>query len=334
MTAVTLELLEEYLPNPIRKSGKEYRTWLEPSRSRSHLAINLEEGVYYDFHTNSGGNVVSLLRQLGAPVSRELMSDAGWRNYQFQLSILKTLKAEGRSVGCGKATAIWRHTDTAVVKMIAKVMCLRWNCPYCAPFLRRAWMERLSGIHFGAVYTVLKGYKDIGRLLDRINRKAKRQGGQFVWLLLQANHCQILLIDSRSTSKVVDWLDADLYLERVATMPTSAERNEWLERGLETMNELMYWKNKVRHSRGLLGGDGDKVDNAPREYVASSPSNDESEDKPETARQVSEPKYEKVIVPYPIGEVVRQLEKQGYTVQWCSEEGNLAFVAPPRDGPI
>ncbi|GAH67968.1 unnamed protein product, partial [marine sediment metagenome] len=47
-----------------------------------------------------------------------------------------------------------------------------------------------------------------------------------------------------------------------------------------------------------------------------------------------ENKYEMVILPHPIEEVVRRLKEEGYIVQWLSEEGNVAFVKHPRDGPI
>ena len=50
---VTREELERYLPNRLRRSGSEYRTAIEPSRSGTHLAINLEKQVYYDFLSKS-----------------------------------------------------------------------------------------------------------------------------------------------------------------------------------------------------------------------------------------------------------------------------------------
>ena len=86
---ITKGMVEEYLPNPLKRAGREYRTWLEQtSRSRSHLAINIEEGVYYDFHDNRGGSLVCLLKQFGAPVSKELAGNSSWKSYQFQISVL------------------------------------------------------------------------------------------------------------------------------------------------------------------------------------------------------------------------------------------------------
>jgi len=331
---ISKEMVESYLPNPLRRSGREYRTWLEPSRTKSHIAINLEEAVYYDFHTNQGGSIVSLLKQFGAPISKELAGNSSWKSYQFQQSVLKGLKSEGRFVGCGKHTAIWRHKETGMVKMVARVMCLKWNCPHCALFLKRVWMERLSEIHFGAIYTVLKGYRSIGRLLDSINRRAKRQKGSFIWLLLQAKEVQILFVDSRSHPEVIKWLDDEPYAERVATMPTWMDRNQWLEKGLEMMDEPMRWKNKVRYSKKLFGGDGedDDVSGTAGENVTSLPS-DNNQPTNEWENQ-SKSKYERIVVPLPIEEVVKRLEEQGYLVQWLSEEGNVAFVIPPGSGPI
>ena len=193
-------------------------------------------------------------------------------------------------------------------------------------------MERLSGVHFGAVYTVLKGYRSIGRLLDSVNRRAKRRGGSFIWLLLQANEVQLLFVDSRSHPEVISWLDSEPYFDRVATMPTWVERNQWLEKGLEKMEETMQWKNKVRYSKKLFSGDGDgdNVTNTRSESITS-PLSDNS---PPTNERANHGEYERIIVPHPIEEVVRRLEEQGYSVQWLSEEGYMAFVIPPRGGPI
>ena len=327
-------MVEKYLPNPIRRSGREYRTWFEPSRSKSHIAINLEDGVYYDFHDNRGGNLVSLLKQFGAPISRELAGNNSWKSYKFQLSVLKGLRSEGRSVGCGRHTAIWRHKETGVAKMVARVMCLRWSCPHCAPFLKRVWTERLSGIHFGAVYITPKGYRSIGRLLDSVNRRAKRRDGNFIWLLLQANEVQILFVDTRSHPEVIKWLDADPYSDRVATMPTWMDRSNWLDKGFEKMDELMHWKHKVRHSRGLfIGGENDIASNTSKVGDELEMLNGEPDKEQVVGKKTSENKYERVIVPHPIEDVVMKLEREGYTVQWCSEEGLVAFVIPPRGGP-
>lgn len=138
------EMLEEYLPNPLRRSGKKLRTWFNESRSRTHIAINLEDGVYFDFHVNRGGSLISLMRQFGASVPKEMAGAGGWVNYEFQLSILKGLKAEGRWVGCGRQTAIWREKGSGTVKMVASVTCLQWHCPRCSAFLARVLTEKLS----------------------------------------------------------------------------------------------------------------------------------------------------------------------------------------------
>lgn len=331
---VTKEMVEEYLPNPLKRSGNELRTWLESSRSRAHVALNLDKGVFYDFHTNRGGSIISLLRQFGAPISKELAKSESWRAYQFQLSILKGLKSQGRTMGCGRHTAVWQDKETKAPRMVARVMCLRWNCSRCAPFLKRVWTERLSGIHFGAIYLIPKGYTGIGRALDRTKRKAKGWGLNFQWLLLQANDYQILFVDSKSSQETTNWLQDEVYFEQVALMPTWSERLDWLEKGLETMSQAMHGKNKVRHSRGLFGSsDGSKAGDTAGESEAFPSPNYESEKHTQVKPTTGEHKYERVIVPYPIEEVVVGLERQGYLVQWCSEEGLVAFVIPSRNGP-
>jgi len=331
MTAVNLRLLEEYLPNPLKRLGNEYRTWLEPSRSRSHLTINLDKEVFYDFHTNSGGSLASLLRQLGAPISKDLAGAEGWKRYQFQLSVLQGMKSQGMVVRCGTQTAVWRHKQNGSIKMVARVMCLKWKCPKCAPFLRRVWIERLASVHFVGVYSIPKGHRTVGTVLYNIKRRAKRIGGQFEWLLCQANEYQILFVEGSTSANVYEWLDNEPFFEQVVLMPAWSLRNEWLGKGLEKMEEAMNWTKKVRYSRDLFSHDNDSnAADTSSEFRTSTT----ADDKPEASGQVGESEYERVIVPYPIEDVVAKLEQQGYTVQWCSEEGLVAFVIPPRNGPI
>lgn len=325
---ITEDMVKEYLPNELKRRGAELRTWVEPSKSGEHLSLNLDKGVFYDFHTNSGGSLVSLLRQFGAPISKEMAGDASGKAYQFQMSVLKSLKSQGRSVGCGTQTAVWHNKETGAIKMVARVMCLKWNCPRCGPFLQRVWTEKLFGVHFWAIFLAPKGYSGIGRALDRTKRRAKRRGQDFEWLLLQANDSQVLFVDSRSSSEAINWLGDEPYLERVALMPTWKERNDWLGRGLEKMESAMHWKNKVRHSRGLL------TDSDGNNRRATENRTSPSEGTQEATSTGNGPQWERLIVPYPIEQVVEKLEREGCIVQWASEEGNLAFVMPPRNGPI
>lgn len=266
---ITKEKLERYLPSPLRRSGREYRTWLEASQSKTHISINFEEQVYYDFHYNQGGSLVSLMRQLGVPIPHDIVESNPRLTYKKQLSMLARHKSEGRYFGCGTRTAIKTNLRTGFAQRAERVMCLKWNCPTCAPFLKRVWMEHLADYHFGAIYQIPKGYKGIGAALNRIKSRAKRQGGPFEWLLLQSNEIQVLLVDSRSLPEVKQWLDSEPFFELVALNPTYSERTKWLDVGLEQMNDASNWNHKVRHSRGIasIKANVDNVNNTRREYI-------------------------------------------------------------------
>jgi len=247
---ITQAELERYLPNPIRRSGNEYRTWTEDSRSKTHIAINLDKGVYYDFHYNQGGSLVSLLRQLGAPIGQEKARASPSLTYKRQLAILAKTKSLGRTYRCGTHTALRTDVISGEHDAAHRVMCLRWNCPKCAPFLKRVHMEHLADYHFGAIYLIPKGYEP-GTALNRIKQKARRAGGEFEWLLLESNELKILFVESSSLPKVTEWLRDEPFFELEAFNPTYAERTKWLERGLEQMTEASHWSHKVRHSRGI-----------------------------------------------------------------------------------
>lgn len=350
---ITQEELERYLPNPVRRSGKELRTWLEPSRSKTHISIDLEDQVYYDFHTNRGGSLVSLLRQQGVPMPRELAESNLQISYKRQLAILAGFRSRERTYGCGLRTAVKTNLRTGLVSRAVRVMCLRWDCFRCAPFLKRVWMERVAGLHFGAIYHVPKGYKGVGKALNRVKQRARRADGKFEWLLLQSNECQILFVASRSNPKVKDWLENEPYFERVALMPTIDERNRWLEKGLERMTEPMNWTHKVRHSKELLDSDVDDVSNTQGEYITSSTEDIEAIELvakfplASIADRVhrADGKVDAMdllrfhilcrrfshyweIRAKPLEELVTELESQGYAPDWLT--GDIVNLIPPE----
>lgn len=147
---ITLEELRQYLPNPVRRSGKEYRTWLEPSRSKIHVSINIEKQVYYDFHPpGNGGSLVQLLEKLGVPVPRDMAKSNPRLNYFKQLALIARYKSEGRSYGCNQRTAVKTNLKTGFVEKAHRIMCLRWNCTRCASFLKPVYMEHFAEYHSG-----------------------------------------------------------------------------------------------------------------------------------------------------------------------------------------
>ncbi len=322
ITEITREVLENYLPHPLRykpERGEEsYRTAFEASRSRSHVSINMVKGTYFDFHTNTGSSIVSLLRQYGAPIPGDMAANQSWHQYKFQLAILGKLRSEGSKYRCGQRTAMLTELTTGEPRMIARVMCLRWDCPRCSVFLRRVWMERLANCHFGAIYTIPTGYEEVGKVLAKIQTRAKRAGGCFHRVLLKANDMQILLVDGRSHPMVTEWLDHESFFERIEFMPSWEARTRWLGKGLEHMDRPMHWSNKVRCSRGLV----DNVITTQIENKTSSTSTSNegvTTSGEEVQARHREPKYEWVIVHGRLDVVAVYLERRGYVLQWLGE---------------
>lgn len=258
---ITKEELECYLPYPLKYQPEKdregniqeaYRTHLDPdSRSGTPVSINLVKGVYYDFKYGHGGSIVSLLRQVGAPISRD-MAEGSQRHYKSEYKKLQWFKKEGRYRGCNKTSAWLVNHKTHIIAEGRRVMCLKPDCPYCAPFLERVYTEHLADYHAGAIFLIQKQwYKEASQALNRIKQKARRAGGKFIWWLLLSNDVQILFVDSRSSHEVIEWLKDELIFVLQKLNPTWSERQHWMERGLELMTEPTNWQQKFRHSREI-----------------------------------------------------------------------------------
>jgi len=223
-------------------------------------------------------------------------------------------------------------------------------------------MEHLADYHFVAIYVAPKGYKEIGKALNRTQQRARRAGGRFEYLLLQSNEVQILFIDSRSSPEVKEWLDKEPYFELVALMPTIEERNRWLEIGLERMDKPMHWNHKVRHSKGIasIKASVDDVNNTHSESITSSTEPEDRKILKALARltmlerkvleqygslmriedgekvfyfcdKVNLPSffgYQWDSVDKTLEELVTEQEAQGYTTDWLT--GNIVRFIPPK----
>ena len=112
-------------------------------------------------------------------------------------------------------------------------------------------------------------------------------------------------------------------------MPSWEERNRWLEKGLEKMEEPMHWSNKVRCSRELVGN----VNNTPRENKTSSTNdNDVTDGVVLPPGDEPDSKYEWTVVDGTLEEHARKLEHEGYTLQWLGE--HIVKAIPPGKAKI
>lgn len=205
MTPEALEtLVREWLPGAHR-SGKEIRGFTDPfSRSRSHISVNLQKQVFFDFHTNTGGHINQLLRELGAPIPKELGGNGFPQALpQWMFGLLKAHRNLARSgYRCGQATGIKKKGNEKVIAH--RVVCLRWHCPACAVRLRAYWKWQLTSIVIGAVFQIDPIFhKSLTRILDKTKRKFKR----FEWLLLQAGEeGWLLFVHGDSNPEVLEHL--------------------------------------------------------------------------------------------------------------------------------
>jgi hypothetical protein len=129
------QVLLQYLPGA-HYVGNELVGYLDPdSKSKAHVKVNLEKGVFMDWRKGRGGTVVELLRLLGALVPTELggMGDAEYLH----------------DWGCGELVVVLRRDGVPI--WTGKAFCMKWTCPECAIRMKNILKRRLQKVKVTAI---------------------------------------------------------------------------------------------------------------------------------------------------------------------------------------
>lgn len=216
---------------------------------------------------------------------------------------------------CGKATKVLTRSD-GKVKHLLSLRCWKWDCPKCAPLLKRYWLEKLSGFSF--------------RFILQLPNEAKpttflRRVGKPPYVHILANgESWLFLIDGEAE---LIWAEArragyELVAGDIAGDPTPEEISGCLDKALCREEEPLNSRRKVTHSRGIVKRASQKEDNNESKQQGDC---NEGEDDTKTAYGNEPLTWESEVVMKPIEQVASELEDQGWRMLWQSEVEAIAI---------
>lgn len=219
---------------------------------------------------------------------------------------------------CGLATKVLTRSD-GKMKHLVSMRDWKWDCPKCAPLLKRHWMDKLKGMPFKFILR-LPTWDKPSRFLQRLGKP------RYVHAIANGESWLFLL---KGEAEVV-WAEAcragyELVAGDIAGNPTPEQIEECLGKGLCREEEPLNTRRKVTHSRGLLKkvAPGNEAPNESNQQGDCSPGEEKDHRK---AMFDEEPlTWDSEVVMKPIEEVANELETQGWQILWQSEVEALAI---------
>ncbi|MFH0847755.1 MAG: bifunctional DNA primase/polymerase [Chloroflexota bacterium] len=218
---------------------------------------------------------------------------------------------------CGLATKVLTRSD-GKVKHLVSMRDWKWDCPKCAPLLKRYWMEKLRGLSFRFILRLPNEAKP-----TKFLRRAGRPGYAHIvdngesWLFLIGGEAKSVWAEAHKVGY-------ELIVGDVAGDPTPEQIKECLEQALCREDEPLNTRRKVTHSRRLFNKPAQ--DNSSDESKQTGDCGQESGNMSDSA-ETGSPKWHTEVLMEPIEEVARKLEKEGWRIFWKSEAEAIAIRA-------
>jgi hypothetical protein len=325
---------------PIVKTGRGFHIWMKPrkpipSQKLPHLSCELKcqgsyivvppsihhTGVIYSFVVPPDGAIpeVDLEELLGLGQVDSYTKQGQCESIRQAAPsdfALRYGKSPYPQSMCGKATKILTRSD-GKIKHLVSLRCWKWNCPKCAPLLKRLWMEKLSGISFRFILRL----PDVAKPTKFLRRVGKPPyvhilaGGES-WLFLLDGEAGLVWAEARSACY-------ELVAGDVAGNPTPEEIAECLDLALCREEKPLNTRRKTTHSKGLLkkGAQNNAADESKCHANC-----EEGENEVINTVSGKEPlTWESEIVMKPIEQVAAEHEQQGWRIVWKSEVEALAI---------
>jgi len=317
---------------PIVRTGRGFHIWVKPRRPVATRRVDgLEvkgrgsyvvappsvhpDGMAYTFEVAPNGALpevdVEELLGLGqmdllAPARQDAPARPKAPPSDFAIRYGKS--AYPRSL-CGLATKVLTRSD-GNVKHLVSMRDWKWDCPKCAPLLKRYWREKLGGLPFRFIVRA--------PTWDKPTRFLRRLGKPRYVHIVNNGEGWIFLIDGEA-KKV--WAEAhaagyELVAGDIAGGPTPEDIEESLEEALCREDEPLNTRRKITHSRGVLT----RVAQGSGHYESNEQTDcgEVEKDMKATCRKELST-WESEVVMKPIDEVAKELEGQGWRILWRSE---------------
>jgi len=203
---------------------------------------------------------------------------------------------------CGLATKVLTRSD-GKVKLLLSLRDWKWDCPKCAPLLRRYWMERLSRLSFRFILR-LPTWDKPTKFLRRLGKP------QYVhivdngesWLFLLAEEAESVWAEARRSGY-------SLVAGDIAGNPTPEDVKNCLQKALCQEREPLNTRRKVTHSRAIFRRalpEGDCNESIQPQDC------DKGVNGMRVAQGKEPPAWDSEVIMRPVEEVARELESQGW----------------------
>jgi len=323
---------------PRLKTGRGYHLWVKPKKPVASQRLDGVEvkclgsyvvappsihpnGTRYTFEVAPSGTLPEVDLQESLELG-QIDSCAKLRHYESSQQAVPSDFAlrYGRSTYprslCGLATKVLTRSD-GKIKHLLSLRDWKWDCPKCAPLLKRYWLEKLKPLSFKLILR-LPTWDKPTKLLRRLGKPS--------YVHIVANGESWLFLLEGQAEKV--WAEAhkagyELVAGDIAGSPTADEIRECLEEALCTEEEPLNSRRKVTHSKELLKRLSQKDDSD--ESKQQSDCNEGEDDIMKKAFSKEPLTWGSATVMKPISEVARELEGQGWQILWQSEVEALAI---------
>ncbi|MFC1865709.1 CHC2 zinc finger domain-containing protein [Chloroflexota bacterium] len=318
---------------PIVKTPRGTHVWLKPKKPVSTQYFDEFElrasgsyvvsppsihpsGIPYTFIVKPNGNlpvvdIEDLLKNEPKYKSTRDNKDVPIQNIAPSSFAMKYGRSPYPQSMCGLATKIFSRSDGEKKKLIS-LRCWGWNCPKCAPLLRRYWQAKLDGILFRFIIELPTMAKPT-TFLRRIGKPGYTHivNNGRSWLFITAGEVEKVKAEvNRAGYKLVAWGDNDI---------TEQETIDYLEQALCQEEKPLNRRRKITHSRGLIKKpEAENQDNDGNESI-------EKDDPDKALGFGGEPlTWNSEVVMKTIEEVAKELKMEGWHISWLSEVEALA----------
>lgn len=326
---------------PVIRTGRGYHVWFKPKRPVNTFSVDSVEvkglgslvvvppsihpsGVAYQFEKPQTGKLPEVdLEEVFGPgvLSRSKHQQSAAENAPSDFA-LRYGKSPYPQCLCGRATKILTRSD-GKVKHLVSLRCWKWDCPKCAPLLKRYWLGKLRNISFRFILWLPSQVKPTA-FLRRVGKPdyAHIVANGESWLFIAGGDADRVWMEAERAGYEVKAGDATSY-------PAPEEVVKYLEQALCQEKKPLNTRRKITHSRGLFNS------SSPNNRNNESKRNPQSSGGDEHMSAMSgeeRPTWESAVVMKPIEEIAKELESQGWRILWKSEVEAIAVRDTGKDG--
>ncbi len=214
--------LDEYLPGA-KKQGGEIAGYTDPnSQSKAHINVNLDKGVFIDWHNQEGGTIIQLLKLLGAPIPQDL-EEMGKPGIPEYLPIWAIDKAWFKKWKCGEPIVVTRMDGVPIYS--GRAFCMTWGCPECSLRLTNIQKAKVKQEPIKALIKATDNKEEVGKKLAKVKRTHKG----FEYKRLKGEDSEWILVKDTGDVEIIIYTLQEEFRNNIIWDPTEDEIDQVVE---------------------------------------------------------------------------------------------------------